>query len=266
MRRLLTGISVLVVAALGACDNTPDYVIGRDDMVDLLVDIHTGEGVVEINRREFGRDSLVKVLKQSILLKHGVTQQQFDTSMIWYGHHLDEYLEIYDDVIARLEAGIEEMNVAGGSASVMSVSVAGDSVDVWTSLRQSAYSSRTPSQLLTFAIRRDDNMEPGDVYTWRMKLDNVMSAVGWTVAADYTDGETEFISGVANGNGWNRIVFASDPEREVSRLYGMMRFDPKPQEVYYVDSIELVRTRLDERAVAVRPRYGSVKGLKDSVK
>lgn len=262
MRQLLTGISALtMVALLAGCDGTPDYVIPRDDMVDLLVDIHTGEGVVEINRREFGRDSLVKTLKQSILLKHGVTQQQFDTSLMWYGHHLDEYLEIYDDVIARIEGKIDEMNVSGGSATTMSVSVAGDSVDVWTAIRQHAYTALSPSQFLSFTIKRDDNMEPGDVYTWRMKLDNVMSAVGWTVAADYNDGETEFISGISNGNGWNKIVFASDPERELSRLYGMVRFDPKAGEVYYVDSVEMVRTRVPDNLATARGGYAKVKEL-----
>ena len=48
------------VIALGsaACDRTPDYVIKPDDMADLLVDIHKGEGVIDLNSASYRNDSL----------------------------------------------------------------------------------------------------------------------------------------------------------------------------------------------------------------
>ncbi len=260
MRRLLPAIASLVSlsALVVSCDRTPDYVIPHDDMVELLVDIRTGEGVVDVNRREFGRDSMVRALKQSILMKHGVTQQQFDTSLVWYGHHLEEYLKVCDDVIARLEGKIEEMNLAGAGSSSMSVSAAGDSVDVWPGARRRLFASVYPSQFISFVIRRDDNTDPGDIYSWRMKMDNVMSRVVWTVAADYTDGTSEYITGSADGNGWNRIQFATDSIKEISRIYGSMAFAPRQGDVYYVDSIELVRTRLEDTPGARRIGYKPV--------
>ncbi|MDE6458729.1 MAG: DUF4296 domain-containing protein, partial [Muribaculum sp.] len=93
MRRLL----LLPVAYIGAallflsCDRTPDYVISPDDMASLLVDIHKGEGVVDLNSSAYRGDSARKVLKQSRYMRHGVTAEQVDTSLEWYGHNIEKY-------------------------------------------------------------------------------------------------------------------------------------------------------------------------------
>ena len=47
MRYLLYILPLFLV--LIACNSTPGYVIGEDDMVSLLVDVHKGEAYVEMN-------------------------------------------------------------------------------------------------------------------------------------------------------------------------------------------------------------------------
>ena len=66
---LLTALS----AAVGGCNPAPDGVLSPDDMARLLADIHIGESVSETERRVFNNDSILRVLKQSILQKHGMT-------------------------------------------------------------------------------------------------------------------------------------------------------------------------------------------------
>lgn len=256
MKHILAGISsvVLLTVVTTGCSSTPDGVIPHDRMVDLLTDIHIGESVIEVNRRDYSNDSLRKVLKQSIFMKHGVTEAQFDSSLVWYGHHLDEYLEVYDDVIARLDAESKEADDGGMSNATMAMSVAGDSVDTWSSLRYQMFTNRSPMQYLSFAIKRDENMEVGDVYEWNFKLSMVQSSVSWVLAADYVDGTTEYTNGQAR-YGWNHLVLATDTAKNVMRVYGMARFNPQKGEENYVDSITLLRTRLDERHPVSRLGY-----------
>lgn len=41
-------------------------------------------------------------------MRHGVTREQFDTTLVWYGHHIETYMKIYDRVVERLKAENEE--------------------------------------------------------------------------------------------------------------------------------------------------------------
>ena len=246
MRRGFIGIAAALTIIFIGCDDTPEYVISHDKMVDLLVDIHIGESVVDVNRREYRNDSLKKMLKQSVLLKHGVTQQQLDTSLVWYGHHLEEYLEIYDDVISRLENEIKLADEASAGEEVLAVSVAGDSVDVWNGLRYRVFNENSPSQYLSFVLKNDDNTEIGDEYMWEFRLQNNRSNVSWTMAADYNDGSTDFTTGIASNNNWNQQRLTTDSAKTMTRVYGMARIVPVEGEVVYVDSISLMRTRFDE--------------------
>lgn len=244
-RRAIGLICALALMAVG-CDDTPEYVVPHDKMVDLLVDIHIGESVVDVNRRDYRNDSLKKVLKQSILLKHGVTQQQLDTSLVWYGHHLEEYLDVYDDVIARLENEIKLADEASSGEDVLVVSVAGDSVDVWNGIRYRIFNENSPSQYLSFVLKHDENTEIGDEYMWEFRLQNNRSNVAWSMAADYNDGSTDFATGVASSNNWNQLRLMTDSAKTMTRIYGMARVIPAKGEVVYVDSISLMRTRFDE--------------------
>ena len=106
-----TAIVVLLATLVASCSSTPDNVLSKSDMADLLVDINIGESVTEINFREYDNDSVKKVLRQSILSAHGVTSEEYDRSIEWYGHNIEKYQEVYEEVIHRLENRIAEEKV-----------------------------------------------------------------------------------------------------------------------------------------------------------
>lgn len=124
----------LTVTAV-ACDSRPDGVLSHDEMVALMVDIHKGESMVESNQRSFPTDSTRQAFKQSLYARHGLTTAQADSTFAWYGYHMEEYIEVCDDVIKRLEAELATARATAGASSSglgnIAVSVEGDSVDVW---------------------------------------------------------------------------------------------------------------------------------------
>ena len=81
-----------------ACNRTPDHVIKQDDMAELMADMQLANAIVDAKYEEYLNDSLKKVLKQSVLIKHNVSKEKFDTSLYWYGQNLDIYKEVYDNV------------------------------------------------------------------------------------------------------------------------------------------------------------------------
>ncbi len=217
---LLLALGLMTIS----CRRTPSGVISPDDMSALLADMHVAESVVDLNNSEYSSDSMKRVLKESVLEHHGVTQAEFDTSLVWYGHHLDMYIKVYDDVIARLEARNSEL----GTAIMQSaITMAGDSVDVWPGLRYAIFDNRSLSRYVTFDIERDENWEKGDVYTWRMKLlDKDNLNINWTVLAEYDDNQIETLTASSGNSDWNEVIFAADSSKIPVRIKGYAEVRP----------------------------------------
>lgn len=247
----ITAFSISLLLLVSGCKKVPDYVIGPEEMALLMADIHIGESVAELNRNEYNTDSLKQSLKQSIYIKHGVTPQQVDTSFVWYGHNIDEYMAVYERTIEILEQRIDE--TGNQIAAEASMSIAGDSVDVWTGSRFVQINNRVPSLFITFSISRDPNWEPGDSYTWRAKLLNGPETSRWTICVDYSDGSTEVLNTNTSGDGWKEVTMFTDSTRIASRIHGTLEMEMLHKSCW-LDSIALVRNRLNTQRYPQRYR------------
>lgn len=242
----------LLVASVTACDRRPDYVISQDDMVDLLVDLHKAEGVVELNRTRYATDSMRMVMKQSVLARHGVTRERFDTSMVWYGHNIEKYIELYDDVIARLESEAAAVDADQGGARV-NMAVVGDSADAWPDARMRRFFYGQADNMVRFSLRRDENWEQGDVYTWKFYLSNMRTPLQYAIATQYSDGTADYQTGSTSAGGWNNVVLQLDTARTATHVFGYAMLAPGPDEAPYMDSVSLVRTRFSPDTYSLHP-------------
>lgn len=234
---------ILSMIAIGfvSCSDRPEYVLDKKEMTALLIDVHKGESVIENQRTRYSTDSMKKVMKQSVYANHGVTAAQVDSSLIWYGNHIEDYIEIYDKVIAGLE---EELDARGE----VPIFAEGDSVNVWSGSHSYRLDGTIPVRSITFSIDNDVNFIPGDNYQLNFKIVNnrypVMFKSG--IYAEYIDGDMEYRHGSANYNGWQHIRLVTDSAKTVSRIFGSLRFNVGDDEIIYVDSVSLIRTRLRE--------------------
>ena len=65
----------------------------------------------------------------------------------------------------------------------------------------------------------------------------------YAIAAQYTDGTSDYMTGTTTGQGWSEIVMQIDTARTAQNVYGFATVSPAPGEAAYIDSIALVRTR-----------------------
>ncbi len=80
----------------------------REQLVDVLVDIHLADGVT--NDRKFNRmydvDSID--ILSPILEKHQVNRQMFDTTLIVYSQHPELFDQVYNEVLIKLNLMLDE--------------------------------------------------------------------------------------------------------------------------------------------------------------
>ncbi|MEE1207260.1 MAG: DUF4296 domain-containing protein [Muribaculaceae bacterium] len=245
---------------LWSCQRVPDHVIKPDDMAPLLADLSVAESVVEMNYSNYSSDSARKALKQAVLERYGVDQAKLDTSFVWYGGHLDMFMDICDDADKLLQERVDKSEAV--AAAIAATSVSGDSVDVWGQRRQFGIDSKSAGSVLTFNIKSDGNTRPGDSYTWRAKIFNMGDGRGrWGMVAEYTDGTLETLDMDLGGEDWHQLSFYTDSTRTMSRMYGYMRL-PARATVQYLDSVELVRKRVNRQEYMQRYRQRAYTNVK----
>lgn len=246
--------AILLLTSISGCNSVPGYVIPPDNMAELLADMYTAESIVDINRTSYMTDSMKKVMKQSVYFRHGVTQQQVDTSFVWYGHHIEQYIEVYDKVIEILEK-----DIAQASANGAKFGVAGDSVDAWQWSRHYALTKLSPRRIITFNLPKDENWQKGDIYAWAMKSINNRIPLKWGISAEYPDGTIEYCQSDINGEGWNKLQFISDSTQIPLRIAGyIMATGNGSDENVYLDSISLIRDRIKPGIYHQRYRQRSI--------
>lgn len=244
MRRLLFMIMLVFVAA--SCSRTPGYVIPQKKMAALMADIYTGEAVVGASARTWAHDSVRQVFLHSIYRRHGVTVQQVDTSLYWYGHNIQAYMDMCKLTEELLQKRIEEVENQGGHSDryVASVTADGDSVDVWNGLRWRRNSSLSPSDFTSFVLSPDRNWDRGDRYHLSVKGIGTRQPMTLSMAVDYNDGTTEMRTVSLPPEGRNTITLVLDSAKMASSIYGYIKYRPMRDEVSYLDSISLYRTRM----------------------
>lgn len=237
MKNLLWLISIMLIIV--ACDDRPEKVISDDAMVDLLVDIHRGDAYLSIGSPHFVTDSSKKVLRQSILKKHGVTQEEFDSSLNWYGKNIDRFVELYAEVEKQLDNQMKQARLRAAETGEIASGSLGDEHNLWykSPIKKIAYTD--DSHLLWFELdAKDASIVPGDRFNWQFRKLNSQSEMQMFIAVDYEDGTTSYASRSFLQNTPNcKMTLQTDSVLKANRVYGYARYFPAKDEVIFIDSI-----------------------------
>lgn len=101
-RRIASYIIVLVAVLFSSC--RPSGVLSSRQMRQVLVDLHRADAILQVAGYNYGHDEAVAKYYQHVLDQYGITQAQFDSSMVWYTDHPQLFDKIYPKVVAELEA------------------------------------------------------------------------------------------------------------------------------------------------------------------
>ena len=259
MRRFTQQTIIVAMAFLAiACNLVPDYVIQPDEMAELMADIRLADAVVKINDDDYVNYASKYALRKAVFDRHGITQQQFDTSLVWYGHNLGKYQDITKQSIDILEARMVKVNaLVRGSA----MSVAGDSVNIWDAPSSYAFTQRSPSKIISFSYDSDRNWESGDIYTWRVRFIVPPRSAEWVITTEYDDGTVETATNNLSSNDATsqKLSFFMDSTRVATHISGWMRFDVDVNKPSVVDSVGLIRCR---KSTPVKPKYDMQRTIK----
>ena len=96
---------LLVCVAMMGC--RPRGVLSNREMRDVLYDLHRVDGALQVAGYSYGHSQEVAGYYKNVLDEHGITQAQFDSSLVWYTDNPQIFNKIYPKVIERLEEDYE---------------------------------------------------------------------------------------------------------------------------------------------------------------
>lgn len=235
---------IAIVLILTSCRSQPDYVIDEDCMVDLLVDIHKTEAVITLNYTSYPTDEKKRALREAVYMRHNTNKAEFDTSLVWYGNHLDVYMDVYDRVIERLKQEDEEIKRLIAEEDAQILTMDGDTVDIWKQEHWYVFNPNKGENILAFNIDKDENFKRLDHFTLRFHTINIPQTGNPSVVylAARHNNQLIHYNHATLKEGWNTIKVQSDSLHNIDELYGYIAMPPrKDGHIMYVDSIELIR-------------------------
>ncbi len=87
-------------------------VISEEKMTAVLTDFFLIEGVVNMKVRTHRKviDSISREYFDAVLIKHQLTKEEFDESMLYYTYHIEDLDKIYEAVITNLSVMESEVS------------------------------------------------------------------------------------------------------------------------------------------------------------
>jgi len=165
---------LLSLCMLTACKpKLPSGVISEGKMEKVLYDYHMAQGIAEAAPISEDRsvDQMRYEYHQAVFRKHGITQAQFDTSMVFYCSDTERLTRIYRHVQERLSRDADALGVASGPRDIYAgLTATGDTANVWMEQPMYVLRPQPLDNFQTWQILCDSTWLPGDDIMWRFML------------------------------------------------------------------------------------------------
>ena len=189
--------------------------------------------------------------------KYGLTQADFDTSLVWYTRNTEVLAKVYEKVTSRLKSKQTDINklIAIRDKKPMT-SNPGDSINVWA---WSELVQLTPTPLdntFTFVLPSDTNFKARDLIVWDANFilpetDSVNAPV-MSMQIVYNNDSVISITKRIYENGFEQIQLQSDTLGEIKEMKGFVYYPiQRYDEPLLIDNISLMRYHSKDTLVVI---------------
>jgi hypothetical protein len=227
-----------------------------------MYDIQLSEALIEIDFETYKSGDARLSLYSSVFAKHGVTQAQYDSSLVWYGKNLDLYMQIYKLVLKDVNASIANLgdikpNPLSGDVSSR------DSVDVWIFPRSLSFSPAQRVNLMTFDIEPKVAYSSGSSYVLSVRVwgtDEKMKHYPKIALRAVQPDTIVVVNKEITADGYYEILMQTAKIKQVKRVYGymMLNSEEKSYSRIYIDDIRLMKYNYGSKALKIAEETDSL--------
>ena len=229
-----TLVSLFLMTLLPACIERPDGMLSEDETVDLLTDMQLAEAYLNQVGPSMS-DSARRAMAEGVLLRHGVTKDQLDKTLAYYGKNADEYVALFDKVNKRIDSRRNRL-----TGKISNESKAEN--NIWPYSPFALFSRNGSSDGIVFSLD-GEAMDPGEQLEWKLRMNNNGQADA-LLGVEYIDGSSTYVKRSIGGNRNVKIDLQSDTGKIIKRVFGYFNVNRSVLPLW-VDSISLMRMPFD---------------------
>jgi hypothetical protein len=235
----------LLILALSSCSKTPDGVLPEQQMKDMLIDMHLAESLINENFHTYADSASKAALFEAVFRKHGITQAVYDSSLVWYGKHLDVFLEVYglaDNEINNRIRAIGDVQAAASTANNANL----DSMDIWPRRNLLDLYPKAAFNATTFNIHPPLPYPAGSSFRLHLRLWGVDKRMGHfpevRLMAELGDTAVA-LTDTLRANGIHVLRLNTPEGFPIRSLHGYIRLDGEDSTYYkiYIDKLRLMK-------------------------
>lgn len=249
MKRTLPLVLLLLIL-FAACDDHPQNVLSRGKMEDVLYDYHIMQGIVNDLPAE-EREAKGQDYMNAVFEKHGITEAQFDSSIVYYNRHTKDLHKIYSNLKERYTAVNEEIQLVNGNNDMMAIfSTGGDTTNLWNSAKLLTLRNKELLNKESFTIHADTSFRRRDqfiltlspVFIKERREDyDINLHVGLSVL--YASGKHIGTTRVINNDGTQQLTLQTSKDEDIKSITGFFYYKGKKESrnLCLIDNISLIR-------------------------
>lgn len=210
---LLLPVLMVLMVAMGCKPRRPSDIISPEKMEDIMVDYHMAQGMAE---NSDDRDKARYLYIQAVFSKHGVTEAEFDSSLVYYCGRSEQMKKIYERVLERVhtQAQLNGVPTEGEQDAFANLSENGDTANIW---RMQSFLTMLPNKVqgrLHFSQKADSTFRIGDTFIWRFRTQFVsqgyMNDVIALLRLEYENDSVVCVNQTLTGNALHEMRFSPD--------------------------------------------------------
>lgn len=231
---------------------TPEQYIQPDDMEDLLVDYHRARALAHTSKVSYDSVGFYEALYvEAVLQRHGVSQEHFDSSFVYYYSRADRFDDIYKRVADRLD---EQALILGASEGEIgkyaALNANGDTANIWKERPAAMMMPIPPYNRLEFALEGDTTFRRGDTFLLQFMSDYVYqdgarNGVAY-LAVTYANDTTVSRNIHFSSSGINQLRFDPNVDSDIRRVQGFFYLDGGNEQstttrLLFLSNVQLIR-------------------------
>lgn len=243
---------LLIILITASCKpSVPSKYIQPNDMEDILYEYHLSQALAKEKLNTDSVSYYKNIYYRSILQNYGYTENDFDSSLVYYYTHAYRLHDIYRNVSQRLSNDVEKYGAAVGEiGKYTQYNTEGDTANVWTNVSSAILTPKPMVNRFDFEIEADTTYQRGDSFLFNFMTSflyqsGTKDAILY-FAVKYKNDSIYAQTRRISVTGLTQIRVKGNKDSDVERIMGFIYLnrgndDSNTLKLMFIDQIQLIR-------------------------
>lgn len=244
-----------LVAFVACTPSIPPQYIQPDEMEDILYDYHLAQAIAQ-QEANFQQSQIDRTKYfYAVLKKHGVSEAEFDSSMVYYYSDVPKLQKIYSGVEERIDNEAAHLGATIVERE-SSLNAKGDTTNVWDGKTAAVLMPIAPYNRMDFSLKVDTSYHKGDEFLMAFNTDylyqsGTKDAVVYMAVTFDNDSTAQYYSHI-NSSGLSQLRVPSNFNNAIRKVCGFIFLSQgndksNTTKLMFIDRIRLLRYHKKEQ-------------------